>query len=65
MKLKETASTEYRRIRSPLGSYTGIHNGKQLQQQLQLQLQGQAGGGEAGSFEIQQLGENPYYAGEE
>jgi len=45
MKLKETASTEYRRIRSPLGSYTGIHNGKQLQQQLQLQLQGKAGGG--------------------
>jgi len=26
---------------------------------------GRGGGGEAGSFEIQQLGENPYYAGEE
>jgi hypothetical protein len=64
MKLKETASTEYRRIRSPLGSYTGIHNGKQQQQQLQLQLQGKAGG-VPGSFEIQQLGENHYYSGEE
>ncbi len=46
MKLKETASTEYRTIRRSLGSYTGgIHNGKQQQQQLQLQLQGQAGQG--------------------
>jgi len=45
MKLKETASTEYRRIRSPLGSYTGIHDGKQQQQQQQqFQLQGKAGG---------------------
>jgi hypothetical protein len=64
MKLKETASTEYRRIRNHWEVIQEFIMESNSSNSFSFSYKGRQGGC-PGSFEIQQLGENHYYTGEE
>jgi len=67
LKLKETASTEYRRIRNHWEVIQEFimesNSSNSFSFSFSFSYKGRRGG--PGSFEIQQLGENHYYTGEE
>jgi hypothetical protein len=62
MKLKETASTEYRRIRNRWEVIQEFIMESNSSNSFSFSFKGRRG---PGSFEIQQLGENHSYGGEE